>query len=257
MALIGMAVYATAQNKKDNCLNRTLLYLEKNTDFDRHRLILSINGYTEATKVTLDRYKDIISEVIWNKSNLGTAEAVNKAWKLRTPGEHCVKMDDDIVIHQIGWADRMEEVLQRDQNIGQIGLKRRDCIESPDNNVGFYKSELKTLPHEPGQKWITVEKVNHVMGSCVMHSDLLLNKVGYLYQPGVYGFDDVFMSLRSNLAGFYNTFLVNADIEHIDEGNTPYQKWKEKEVSRTWGSYTKLTQSFNEGKTPLYYNPYE
>lgn len=258
MALIAMAVYSTDENKKDDYLVKTLYSLYKTVNFKQHRLILSINAYTDMTKLIISEYANlgIISEVIYNDTNIGTAEAINKAWKQRLPGENCVKMDDDVVIHSDDWLYLMEESIRRDPKIGQIGLKRRDCMEAP-WVAGHYGSSLRMLPHEPGQKWITVEDVNHVMGTCVMHSSALLDKVGYLWQPGVYGFDDSFMSLRSKLAGFTNSFLTAVDIEHIDRGDTTFQKWKEQQAGDKWIAYQVAFKQFTTGAKPLYYNPFE
>jgi GT2 family glycosyltransferase len=256
MALIAMAVYSTPENGKDEYLARTLESLEQTVDFTAHRLVLSVNAYTDKTKSIIELHSKIVTRVIWNDTNIGTAEAINKAWHLRYPGENCVKMDDDVVIHHQNWLYLMEEAIRRDPKIGQIGLKRRDCMEAP-WVVGHYGSTLKMLPHEPGQIWITVEDVNHVMGTCVMHSSALLDKIGYLWQPGVYGFDDSFMSLRSKLAGFTNNFLTAVDIEHIDRGDTGFQKWKENQASEKWQAYQVAYVQFTSGNRPLYYNPFQ
>lgn len=259
MALIAMAVYSTPENGKDDYLNQTLKSLYKTVDFTKHRLILSVNSFTQQTIKIIDYWQNqtpIIQKVIKNSTNIGTAEAINKAWMERFPGENCVKMDDDVIIHHIDWLYLMEEAIRRDPKIGQIGLKRRDCLEAP-WVVGHYGSKLRMLPHESGQIWITVEDVNHVMGTCVMHSSALLDRIGYLWQPGVYGFDDSFMSLRSKLAGFTNSFLTAVDIEHIDRGDTGFQKWKETKASEKWVAYQEAYRGFTSGKKPLYYNPFE
>jgi len=258
MSLIAMAVYSTLENGKDEYLEQTLQSLKDTVDFSKHRLMLSINAYTDKTLRLIAKYQreEIISKVFYNDTNLGTAEAINKAWKLRLPGENCVKMDDDVLIHSNDWLYLMEETIRRSSQIGQVGLKRRDCLEAP-WTPGFYQSKLVMLQHAPGEKWITVEEVNHVMGTCVMHSSALLDKIGYLWQPGVYGFDDSFCSLRSKLAGFKNVFLTAVDIEHIDRGDTSFQKWKEDKASEKWMAYQEAYKAFTSGTRLLYYNPFE
>ena len=253
-----MAIYSTEENGKDEYLEKTLASLKRSVNFYNHRLIVSVNEFTETTKRILHEYKryNVISDIIWNYQNLGTAEAINKVWKYRKPNENAIKMDDDVVIHSNDWLYLMEEAIRRDPSIGQVGLKRRDCMESTWNADAFYRSTLRMLPHEPGQKWITVEDVNHVMGTCVMHSARLLDKVGYLWQPGVYGFDDSFMSLRSKLAGFKNCFLTAVDIEHIDRGDTTFQKWKEGKAGEKWEAYKEAHRGFVSKQKSIYYNPF-
>lgn len=257
MALIAMAVYSTEENGKDEYLERTLQSLNQTVDFNNHKLYLSINSQTDKTKQIISYHREIIHHVILNNENIGTAEAINKAWKFRSPGENAIKMDDDVVIHSKDWIYLMEEAIRREPKIGQIGLKRRDCIENPNHPDSFYKSELMMLPHSSGEKWITVEKVSHVMGTCLMHSSALLDKIGYLYQPKLYGFDDSFMSARSKLAGFINVFLPSIDIEHIDRGDNNFQKWKENHASECWTEYITTIQNYINGTKSIYYNPFE
>jgi len=257
MALIAMAVYSTEENGKDEYLAKTLQSLQDTVDFDKHRLILSINAFTKHTSFILREYTDIIEKVIWNNKNIGTAEAINKAWAVRVSGENAIKMDDDVVIHHNDWIYLMEESIRRDPSIGQVGLKRRDCLESPISTDEFFKSKLRMLSHNLGEKWIVIEEVNHVMGTCVMHSSALLDRIGYLYQPKLYGFDDSFMSLRSKLAGFKNVFLPGIDIEHIDRGDTGFQKWKESHANECWMNYQTTVREFTNGTRNIYYNPFK
>ena len=263
MALIAMAVYDTVENKRTSLTALTLECLANTVDFSKHRLIIVDNDSCHSTLTVLWEFiknidKDKINNrvaLIQPRKNLGTAEAINQAWKFRLPEENAIKMDNDVIIHSKGWIEDMEATIARDPQIGQVGLKRKDCWENPDHKDPFYKSTLSFLPHSPGESWIPVEEVNHVMGTCVMHSAKLLNTIGYLYQPKLYGFDDSFMSLRSKLAGFRNVFLPYINIDHIDTDPNEYQKWKEKHAASCWQEYHKIVEEYRTGKRPLYYEP--
>jgi GT2 family glycosyltransferase len=258
MALIGMAVYSTEENKKDECLETTLegIYTTWGGE-KRHRLILSVNAFTPKTDSLInDRFLGrIISDVIWNKENIGTAKAINKVWQLREPGEHCIKMDDDIEIHTEGWVEQMEDAINRDPTIGQCGLKRKDCWEHPAHENQEWRSELLMLPHQPGEKWIVAERSKHIIGSCVMHSSALIDRVGYLWQPGLYGYDDVLMSWRSSIAGFKNVFLPHINIDHIDPGDTPYQGWKERHSGQYSKEVSDIVDKYLSRELSIYYEP--
>ena len=227
MALIAMAVHDTEENGRTELTRRTLESIADTVNFLKHRLILVDNNSCSKTK-ELFSYSIIPTQIISVNENVGTARAINKAWALRQPGEHCIKMDNDVVINNLGWIEEMEGAIKADPLIGQIGLKRKDCWEFPEHKEADFKSTLHMLPHIPGEPWQVVEKVKHVIGTCVMHSSALLDKVGYLYQPGLYGYDDVIMSHRTHLAGFYSCFLPHINIDHIDPGQTEYQGWKER-----------------------------
>lgn len=265
MALIAMAVYDTEENLRSEITGAALDCLTGTVDLKKHRLIIIDNNSCEATKNILkDRLSDWLEytargqksnvQIIALPENIGTARAINQAWKLRQPGEHCLKLDNDIIVNACGdWVDEMEEAIHRDPLIGQVGLKRKDLWEYPEHPEADFKSSLHMLPHVPGEPWQIVEKVKHVIGSCVMHSAALLDKVGYLYQPGLYGFDDVIMSHRTHLAGFYSCFLPHIDIDHIDPGGTPYQSWKEKYAGEQTQEVIKLVHEMYNGTKSIYY----
>lgn len=269
MALIAMAVYDTEENKRSEMTRRTLESLLRTVDFTKHRLIISDNGSCDETYKGV--YNDFTTSfhnhyagwdfarsnypiLISNGQNLGTAEAINKALFHRKPGEHAIKMDNDVVIHQSGWVDQMEEAISRDNQIGIIGLKRKDLAQTPWNKD--WPSELIMLPHEPYQRWITVERTADVMGTCTMFNSALLDKVGYLWQPSLYGYDDVMMCHRSHLAGFYNCFLNHIEIDHIDPGGTPYQQWKEKHSGEVTSICGRVLHEYKIGQRSIYYNPF-
>lgn len=257
MSLIAMAVYCTEENKKEECLSFTLQGLAKTVNFGRHRICFCVNGCTERAVGMLRAFSYATRNVrlFFNDANLGTARAINIAWRMRRPGEHCIKMDDDILIHNPGWADELERAISADPLIGQVGLKRKDCWEWPGHEHADWRSELHMLPHLPGEQWQIVEKAKHVIGSCVMHSSALLDKVGYLYQPSLYGYDDVIMSHRSYIAGFYSCFLPHINIDHIDSGQTPYQGWKEKHAAEQTQTVIDLVHEMRNGTKPIYYGP--
>ena len=109
------------------------------------------------------------------------------------------------------------------------------------------------LPHIPGHQWRIVEKVRHCIGTCVMHSSDLLEKVGYLYQPSIYGYDDVIMSHRTQLAGLYCCFLPHVNIDHIDPGGTEFQSWKERHAGEHTQEVIKLVHAMYNGSKSIYY----
>jgi GT2 family glycosyltransferase len=249
MAMIAMAVFDTEENGRTEYTAKTLetLYLTVNTR--KHRIIIVDNGSCEATQKLLNKAARI--EVICLHENIGTAKAVNKAWQLRKPNENCVKMDNDVVIHSRDWVEDMERAIKLDSAIGIVGLKRKDCWEEPSRD-DFYKSSLEMLPHVPGEPWLVVERVNHVMGTCQMFSSALLDKIGYLYQPRLYGFDDALAAIRCQVAGFYSCFLPHIEIDHIDTGATAYQGWKEKHAGEDMAEYNRLKNGYLSGTIPVY-----
>jgi len=257
MALIGMCIYCTDKNKRDPYLYKALQGLVETVDFSKHTLGVSVNGHTEETLRTLDFFKDIITYKYINNKNIGTSEAVNKVLKHRKAGQHFTKIDDDMYIHDKGWLDQFEEVVTIDPSIAQCGVKRVDVWENVYHENPFYRTTLYQLPHKQGDRWIVVEVSNHIIGSCILHSSLLLDKVGYFQQITSYGMDDSLMSYRSQKAGFKNVFLPHVVVEHLDV--SPPLEWhneKMKMINDAGSEYFRLRDGIVKGEISYYYNPY-
>lgn len=254
MALISMAVWDTDENKRTEYTERTLLSLRETVNLDKHELFIIDNNSCKATKDMFQNFTNSMgqSQIISLPENIGTARAINKAWRLRNNGQHCIKMDNDVVINKVGWVEEMERAIERDSQIGIIGLKRKDVWQFPSHPDPHLKSELIMLPHQNGEPWIIIERCADIIGTCTMFNSALLDKVGYSKQIGLYGYDDTLFCHRSHFAGFYNCFLPHIDIDHIDTGDTPYQHWKEKSSSEDTAKMIELFKQYRDGTRPIW-----
>lgn len=258
MSLIICAVYDTEENGRSEYTEKTLVSLAQTVNWDKHRLIIVDNGSCERTKSLLRRYFELGNtniagnfgwkingiNIITNTENLGTARAINQGLKLRQSEEFCCKIDNDVVINQLGWVEEMEAAIERDPTIGIIGLKRKD-IE--------FDGEYIALPHVAGQRWITVEGGGQIMGTCTLFNWRLIDKIGGMIQPSsVYGFDDSIYDLRSKLAGFWNCYLPHIDISHIDTGENSYTQVKQQQAGVVWDEYHKMHADYVSGVRPLW-----
>lgn len=243
---------------KTEISGRCLESLANTVDLSKHRVFLIDNNSCEATKALLVQFAEAHDcYIITNSDNLGTAEAINLAWKERRAGENCMKIDNDVFWYESGWLEKMEECIARDPSIGIVGLKRKDCWETPWHEDPQYKSIPMLLPHKPGEKWILVERCKHIMGTCQMYNSALLDKIGYLFQFGKYGYDDVLASYRSEIAQFINVHLSPIEIDHIDPGGTEYQSWKERHAGEHTQKVIELVTKYISGEKPIYYNPFK
>ena len=253
--MIAMCCHDSEENERSEYTYQTLYSLRRTVDLHKHRLFVIDNNSCRRTKEMLEvmsKERHHKFTVITMPENVGTAGAINQAWKHKRTGENLIKMDNDCVIHSSGWVDEMDRAIERDPNIGIIGLKRKDLIENPWRNDD-YKSELVMLPHKDFESWIIVEKVKHVIGTCQMYSAALIEKIGYLYQPSLYGYDDVLASYRSQVAKFYNCFLPHIEIEHIDNRETPYWQWKRNEAAKGDIEHQRTVHEYLTDKRSIYY----
>lgn len=265
MALIVIAVHDTEENKRTEYTRRTLESLLKTVDFKKHRLYISDNG---SCADTLNLYSVLGNAwavgglrenltIQYNGENLGTAKAVNKGLATRlknedgTTAEYCIKMDNDVVIHNPGWVDAMEDAINRMPDIGILGLKRKDLEQRPMHPNAAWRSQIEMLPHEHGQPWRIVEYAEDIMGTCTMYNPRLMDAIGGLRQPGQYGWDDTDYCKRSQMAGFRNAFLPCIEIEHIDVGGDPYCKWKTAHSGELGGVRQQWIKAYMDGSKPL------
>jgi GT2 family glycosyltransferase len=256
MALIAMAVYDTEENRRAEYTQKTIECLLRTVDRQKHRIIIVDNGSCEESKKILEYFSVNRGpiHVITLPENIGTAKGINEAWKLRLPLENAVKMDNDVIINFENWVDTMEEAIARDEKIGILGLKRKDLDECPGNPIDWYDSKLYFLPHKPGESWIPFEEVIQLMGTCQMYSAALLKQIGYLTQPGIYGFDDSLASLRSRLTGYKVGFLPAINIDHIDRGDTSYIQQKQRMAAEGMGDFNEMCRKYADGTIPIYYD---
>jgi GT2 family glycosyltransferase len=265
MTKIVMASYVTETNNRLDYAKDTLLDLLATVDFTKHELFISDNG---SCQVMLDYYKWF--EARWNHlfprenltislngKNLGTAEAVNLGIRERKPNQYVIKIDSDVTIEREDWVEEMEECFDRYPNLGILGLKRTEVMQKADHENPAYRTKLVSAPHERGQKWIILELCDDIIGTCTMFSPKLLDKVGYLFQPAHYGWDDVLMCVRSEKAGFVNAFLPSVPIVHLDNGEGEYVKEKCKEAERTIAYFSEISEDYKSGVRGIYYNPFE
>ncbi len=119
--LIAMAVHDTDENQRTELTERVLNSLYNQDIFTDHDFWVVDNNSCQATKDILASWaEDGYINLITNEQNIGTAEAVNLAWKHRTIGQHCVKMDNDVTINYLDWVKEMAEAIQREARIGIV-----------------------------------------------------------------------------------------------------------------------------------------
>jgi len=280
MAIICIAVYSTEENGRATYTKQTLMSLLNTVDFHKHRLFVSDNGSCESLQTFYTDFSWLFEEkfpkqnltIRKNGRNLGTSGAVNLGIRTREKGQHVIKMDDDVVVHQSGWVEEMEEVLAIEPKIGLACLKRDDFGEKPDHENELYRTKLIMLPHEKHGKWYPVEQlVNRVvngqkqyataMGTCQMIRSELLDKVKFYYQIPPYGWDDLDLGVRCALAGYATIFLSYIRISHLDTGvteggiKTEFIEWKQKRAGEVGSAISERIKGYVEGKIPLAYEP--
>lgn len=212
MSLIIQCWYCTEENGKFKYAKPCVESLMQTVDLTKHRLvIIDQNSCAEAKEFLSWLSKKEGITVITLSENIGTAKGINIGLRMRQENETCIKCDEDLTWESSGWVDEMEAEILKNTNIGILGLKRDDVY-------GEMRPEGNLL-------WC-----HDIFGTCTMLNPLLIDKIGYYYTPGLYGFDDSLISVRSEAAGFKNAFMKDIKIVNLDVDGTPYTEWKKKEA---------------------------
>ena len=247
---IAIAIYDTEENDRTKYTQETLLSLYDTVDWTKHRLWLIDNNSCIATKKLISgAVKSMPNcESITLPENIGTARAINLAMARRSPGDVLIKMDNDVVVHESGWVEKMEEVFRLDPTIGICGLKRTDVWQNPYHADPKYRTTMESLSDS-----VEIEICEDIMGTCTAFNPLLMKSINYMNQLSVYGFDDVLYSVRSVAAGFRNCFLPSISITHLDDGKSDYSEWKRRHAGENISEIGIMCDMYKSGKISPYY----
>lgn len=264
-SILVMNVYDTKENGRSEYTRQTLANLIETVNFRNNELYIINQNSCELTKEHIDDFVNHMrflgSEVRDNihvvrlKENIGTARGFNLAAKERN-GRHVIKLDNDVVFNTKDWVEILETAAERCPEIGIFGVKRKDLEQHDKHQHPNFVSSVEMVPHEPGENWLFAEVTNDIMGTCVLYSNRLLDKVGYSFQWGVYGFEDNLLCVRSRAAGFENCFVHPIELDHIDTGANPYTETKRKQAHEAWENYQVTAGAILRGEMPYYYDFY-
>jgi GT2 family glycosyltransferase len=139
-------------------------------------------------------------------SNIGCPRALNHilcSW--REPGQHFIKVDNDVLVTTFDWVDLMCQFLEDHPDVG---------MASP------YYEEIETAPGRQGKikrKYEDWWEVFPVIGHCVIHRGKLLDEAGFfdvLAGDHLYGFEDLLMAHRAGALGY--KCAVNLDVRLVN-----------------------------------------
>lgn len=232
-----MCVFCTDENDRFKYLKECLKSLVDTVDLNKHYFhIINNKSSKEATEYLIEFVRNNNAFIHNMKENLGTAMGINLAIKERFQNQVVIKTDEDLVWHQSGWVEELEEVFQTNPEIGVCGLKRIDVY-------GDFTENGKLLMSDD------------IIGTCFAMNPKLLDAIGYLVQPSSkYGFEDSALCVRSLVSGFKNCFLPHIGIDHIDNGGTPYTDWKKKEAGLYLNEVSNLINMYKTGQLNPYYD---
>jgi len=205
------------------CLEALFNYT--NEPFD---LVIVDNGSAQPSLELLKNFEDrkygngSTSRVIYNKVNLGVAKALNIGMRLRQPGQHFMKLDNDMVLpndHE-SWLTEMIDITENSRrdldNIKLVALSPFDP-----NRLDHFPRRLITLTN--GHEYEIEDPMPYAcLGAGKFVNSEVIDRIGgYNETFGLYGFEDTDYGTRAIRVGYKNIYHYKVNAKHIDAENLP------------------------------------
>lgn len=188
-----------------------------------------------------------IDRAILFKENQGISKGYNSGFAISDPqSKYLIKLDCDVIIHNEGWLEEMDQIFKEDNSIGLLMLFQE--------NHPTMKNCKKTEYN--GRTFISLEEI--VVGSaCFTIPRHIINQIGYFFEEHDYTlfYDDIDYYIRIELInkkGFYLLSHTSSYQEHLDE--TIYKKYdqdKDPLYARMNKFHKTLEKNYISGLFPL------
>ncbi|MEE8565554.1 MAG: glycosyltransferase family 2 protein [Candidatus Thermoplasmatota archaeon] len=226
---ITLSIIIVNWNNKDilrDCLNS--IYHTPNVS--KYEIIV-VDNHSEDGSVELIKNKFVDVKLIENNKNLGFAKANNQAIKIAR-GDYILLLNNDTVVTNTYFFDRMIEYMKKNPQVGILGCKLlhpdgtlQSCGGSFPSVWGIFKSQIlftKTWKRlgKSKQGDNHFKKVDFVCGACLMTRKEILDKVGLLKEEYFMYGEDVEFCYRVRKVGYDIGVLTDESIIHLHSKST-------------------------------------
>jgi len=144
-----------------------------------------------------------------NETNVGCPRALNQVLELRSPGQHFIKVDNDVELRTQSWIMFLCQLLEEQP---EIALASPWYEELETSNQGrMIRNHGYWTEYFP------------VLGHCAIHAGWFLDEVGYFDVLGadhLYGFEDLLMAHRAAAGGYKCAIDRRVTLHNIQRKNS-------------------------------------
>lgn len=151
--------------------------------------------------------------IIYNEVNVGMCHAINQAWAYRKPGQHAVYLNSDARLLRADWLHYMLEVFRQREDVGMVAL-----VPGRQGHIRRILREKHIAIGSEGRFWHS----GLIYTACALMRDKLLDQLGGLWQPGIYGFEDHCTCMRVKGLGWVRGWL-DAEAAFCDHGSRDHR----------------------------------
>ncbi len=230
---------------------QTLEAVVARTDLGRVDLHVVDNGSTDGTAAWLTQWaRDLEADVGLTllADNIGCPRALNLVMeRFCRPGQHVVKLDNDVIIQSPSWHDAFEAFLaDYGDRVGMLGAWYPEV-----------EDEQRVVKEAQHGRWKTLQ-MSFLAGHFVWYTARLLDIVGYfdVLGPGhVYGFEDNIMCHKANLLGLPIIVLRGVQCEMIQRASSLGGDARSEHVAHFRAEYNRRVSAFTNGGSSIYTGP--
>jgi GT2 family glycosyltransferase len=248
MALIAFVTCDTLVNRRHTLTASHLRWLIDATDLKRHRVFLSDDVSDDPMTLALLDAPPPGVRVERALERRGAGGATNAVWRHRSPGEVCIRVDNDVRIEDRDWADRIEEALEAAPNVGLLGVPTAG-LSIPDGPTYWVTGGT------PPKRWLGLipEPKHTIMGNLHAVSSRLIDTIGGQdVFPLSYGWEDALYTHRARLAGFEPAWLPQVHAVHADPfDDGDYRAFKNTAIDVNHSHYQARLHYYTHGDWPL------
>jgi GT2 family glycosyltransferase/glycosyltransferase involved in cell wall biosynthesis len=211
------------------------------TNHPAWRLIVVDNGSTDGTMDYLRGLAQVT--LIENANNLGFTKGVNQGLAVTAPDEDVVLLNNDIVVEDSWWLQRLQDVAYSGPDVGVVGSRlveasgRINHLGSYMQPVTFYGQQMGGLELDINQA-VRDREVECVVFALAYVTRACLDKVGTLDEVLFAYFEDTDYCFRASRAGFKVLYAGGVCPTHHHNTST-----RENRVD-FWSIYSKSRKTF-------------
>lgn len=215
------------------CLDSVL----RHTPDDVAEIVVVDNGSTDGTPEYLRSLPRI--RTLFNSENLGFVRGNNVALRLVDGEQDVILLNNDTLIHDPSWIEKLRQSAYRATDIGIVGCRIRRLDTGMLQHAGTYVPDRTFWGQQIGAGEKDINQCNAdsdvegVVFACVYLKAAMRARIGMLDEDYFSYFEDTDYCFKAREAGFRTINCGSLTIEHIEHGSTTANRVSHSEMFLT------------------------
>ena len=203
--------------------------------YSEYEVIIVDNGSKDSDYRWIDQYESIIFKRL--PQNYGFSKAVNEGIKM-AKGEYVLLLNNDTIVEQ-NFIKALVEAIQKDDKIFGVSSKMiayRDhrLMDDAGDEYTVMGWAYKNGDGKAVENYTKPKKVFSACGGAALYRKRIFDEIGYFDERFFAYVEDVDVSYRARIFGYYNVYCPEAKVYHIGSATSgsKYNEFKVKLAAR-------------------------